>query len=117
MFSALPLRRDNAECGRHVRKVPIRDSCTAANQHLYSITSSARVRRVGGTMMRSAFAVFKLITSSNLVGFSNRQVARLRTLENLVDEDGGPTIKISNIGPLRHKEPPLPRLSPDKHGL
>ena len=29
----------------------------------------------------------------------DRQVGRLRTLENLVDENGGPTIKISKIGP------------------
>jgi hypothetical protein len=32
------------------------------------ITSSARVSSIGGTMMPSAFAVFKLITRSNLVG-------------------------------------------------
>jgi hypothetical protein len=31
-----------------------------------SITSPARVSSIGGTMMPSAFAVFKLITSSNL---------------------------------------------------
>src|SRR5258706_8171135 len=42
MFSALPPKPDIAQCSRHVRNVPTRDSCTAANQHLYSITSSAR---------------------------------------------------------------------------
>ena len=36
----------------------------------YSITSSARASIVGGTMMPSAFAVFKLMISSNLVGCS-----------------------------------------------
>ena len=35
----------------------------------YSITSSARASRVGGTSMPSAFAVLRLITSSYLVGF------------------------------------------------
>jgi hypothetical protein len=42
MFSALPLKADIAQCGRHVRFVPIRDSCAAARQDRYSITSSAR---------------------------------------------------------------------------
>src|SRR5262249_57796082 len=34
----------------------------------YSITSSARASSVGGTWMSSALAVFRLITSSYLVG-------------------------------------------------
>ena len=34
----------------------------------YSITSSARARSVGGTAMPSAFAVLRLISSSNVVG-------------------------------------------------
>src|SRR5262249_27796453 len=34
----------------------------------HSITSSARASSVGGTSKRSAFAVLRLITSSNLVG-------------------------------------------------
>jgi len=34
----------------------------------YSITSSARARSVGGTVSPSALAVFRLMTSSNLVG-------------------------------------------------
>ena len=37
-------------------------------QTVYSITSSARARSDGGTVMPSAFAVLMLITSSNLVG-------------------------------------------------
>jgi hypothetical protein len=35
---------------------------------LHSITSSARVRRVGGTSRPSVLAVLRLMTSSNLVG-------------------------------------------------
>jgi len=34
----------------------------------HSITSSAAMRSVGGTLMPSAFAVFKLIESVNFVG-------------------------------------------------
>ena len=36
----------------------------------YSITSSARASSIGGTSMPSAFAVLRLMTSSNLVGCS-----------------------------------------------
>jgi hypothetical protein len=46
----------------------------------------------------------------------DRQVGRLRTLENLVDEDGGPTIRISNIGPVGQKEARLRQLSPVRSG-
>src|SRR4029079_11741561 len=35
---------------------------------IYSMTSSARARTVGGTVRPSAFAVFRLITSSYFVG-------------------------------------------------
>src|SRR5450756_530704 len=39
-----------------------------SKQHPYSITSSAVVSRVGGTVMPSVCAVLRLITSSYLVG-------------------------------------------------
>ena len=42
-----------------------------SKRNRYSITSSARARSIGGTMMSSAFAVFKLITSSSLTGQSD----------------------------------------------
>jgi hypothetical protein len=51
--------------------------------HPYSITSSARVSSVGGTMIPSAFAVFKLITSSNLVGCSTGRSAAFAPLRIL----------------------------------
>src|ERR1051326_2810247 len=44
------------------------DSCTAAKQHLYSTTSSARARSVGGMSRPSALAVLRLMTSSKVVG-------------------------------------------------
>src|SRR5262249_13461722 len=52
------------------RLVPRRDSCTAAKCVSYSITSSANVSTVGRIFRFSAFAVLRLITSSNLVGCS-----------------------------------------------
>ena len=51
--------------------------------HHYSITSSARASSVGGTMMPSAFAVFKLITSSSLVGSSTGRSAGFAPLNIL----------------------------------
>jgi hypothetical protein len=48
----------SANCGLMHRSKP----------HLHSITSSARASRVGGTSRPSAFAVFRLTTSSYLVG-------------------------------------------------
>src|SRR5258708_2764075 len=39
-----------------------------SERHLYSITSLARARRVGGTVRPSALAVFRLIANSYLVG-------------------------------------------------
>jgi hypothetical protein len=36
------------------------DSCTAANRIVYSMTSSARASRVGGTSRPSAFATIRL---------------------------------------------------------
>jgi hypothetical protein len=42
-------------------------STAPSRESLYSITSSARASSMGGTFMPSAFAVLRLITSSNLV--------------------------------------------------
>jgi hypothetical protein len=64
MSSGLPLKADIALCGRHVSKVPIPDSRTAANSVLYSMTSSAATCNVWGTVTSRALVV----TSSNLVG-------------------------------------------------
>src|SRR5262249_43800502 len=52
---------------RHVRFGPKADSCSAAKKKHYSITSSTRVSSDDGTVRSSALAVFRLITSSNLV--------------------------------------------------
>src|SRR5262249_32540099 len=60
-------------------------SRAAANQFdelapLHSITSSAATWSVSGTFMPSAFAVFRLMTSSNLVGCRTGNSAGLSPL-------------------------------------
>jgi hypothetical protein len=50
--------------------LPKGDICCAANKHRYSITSSARVSNVGGTVRPIALAVVRFMTRSNLVGCS-----------------------------------------------
>src|SRR5246127_543437 len=44
------------------------DNMHRSKVYAYSITSSARASSVGGTVRPSAFAVFRLIASSNFVG-------------------------------------------------
>src|SRR5262249_20309250 len=62
---------------RHVRLIPKSDMCSAvadvrygpiADMPFYSMTSSARVSRVGGTQRPGALTALRLITSSYLVG-------------------------------------------------
>jgi len=57
----------------------------AANgiSHLYSIASSARTSIEGSTVRPSALAVFKLMTSSNLVGCSTGRSAVLAPLRTI----------------------------------
>jgi hypothetical protein len=60
----------HSDGSEHLRFVPLPDSCSAAKKgvtrYLYSITSSARASSIGGSVRPSAFAVLRLITSSNL---------------------------------------------------
>src|SRR5258705_8093099 len=51
-----------------------------------------------------------------LGGLLDRQVGRVRTLEYLVDENVGPTIKISNIRSVGQKEARLRQLSLERGG-
>src|SRR5712671_6141020 len=48
MFSALPLRADIAQCSRHVRFVPISDSCTPATASPTDHLISAHEQFAGG---------------------------------------------------------------------
>ena len=61
---------------RQVRKVPLA-TISAAQTAAYSITSLAKASNVGGIVSPSAFAVFMLITSSNLVACSTGKSAGL----------------------------------------
>src|SRR5438105_14304638 len=49
-------------------KICHKQTLARSKQRLYSITSSARASKVGGTVRPSALAVLRLITSSYLVG-------------------------------------------------
>jgi len=89
MFSALPPKADVAQRGRHVRFRANKSLMHRSKRQLYSITSSGALQQRCRQLRRqSAFAVFKLITSSNLVGCSTGRSAGFRTLENLVDKAG-----------------------------
>jgi hypothetical protein len=66
-MSALPPKADIRRRYCDVRFVPKADSCAAANDDDYSITSSAWASMAGGTVRPSAFAVLRLMTNSNLV--------------------------------------------------
>src|SRR5262245_27266356 len=64
------------------RKRPRRRTAEQRNELAppHSITSSARARSVGGTVRPRAFAVFRLITSSYLVGACTGRSAGLSPL-------------------------------------
>jgi hypothetical protein len=55
-------------------RAPGRELMHRSKVEHYSITSSARAKSVEGTVRPSAFAVFRLITSSNLVGGLHREI-------------------------------------------
>src|SRR5438067_1200401 len=77
-FTFVPLRVLCVDFGLSAQR-PLCPSCdrtadvaggpfaTSRHRDVYSITSSARADRVGGTSIPSAFAVLRLITSSNFV--------------------------------------------------
>jgi hypothetical protein len=69
-----------------------------SKEHLYSITSSARPRSVGGTSRPSVLAVFKLRTSSNLVGC--RQIGGLLAAQDAIDERGSLPVLLGQIDPI-----------------
>ena len=78
MFSGLPLKADIAQYSRHVSKVPIADNrhliralrqfgpAIVAGIRCHSITSSASESRLPEMAIPSAFAVLRLMISSNL---------------------------------------------------
>src|SRR5450759_5124293 len=74
----IPVRRTDVEEPNHRHRWLLRARCKRPRSRAaekrnelaspHSITSSARARSIGGTVRPSAFAVLRLITSSNLVG-------------------------------------------------
>ena len=70
---------------------------------IYSITSSASTWIELGTSMPSARAVCRLMTNSNLVDWSYREVGGLRALEDFTGVDAGLTMHVQNIGPIAHQ--------------
>src|SRR5450432_3688741 len=77
--SDLPLKADLADQARHVGFVPIGDSA-AQQTDTYSITSSARLSSVSGTVRSSALAVLRLIASTYVVGCCTGKLAGLAPL-------------------------------------
>ena len=71
-----------------------------AKAGLHSITSSARSSSDRGIARPSAFAVLRLITSSNLVGCCDRQVGRLRALEDAVDVADRAPEQVDRVGSI-----------------
>ena len=65
--SGLPLETDIVRAGRPCLKGANNRLMHRSNYQLYSITSSARASSEGGMVRPSAFAVLRLITSSNCV--------------------------------------------------
>ena len=80
-MSALPPpKADIGTRSRNVRFVPYADMLRCGRDWRYSITSSARASRVGGTSRPSVLAVFRLTTSSKLVGCCTGRSAGLSPL-------------------------------------
>jgi hypothetical protein len=59
---------------RERREGPLSAARTRSKTILYSITSSARASRVGGTVMPSSLAVFRFTESVDLVGSSTGMI-------------------------------------------
>src|SRR5262249_58992282 len=64
--------RERRRCGRAADE---RDELASLHVCTHSITSSARATRAGDNSRPSALAVFKLITSSYLVGAARRKLS------------------------------------------
>ena len=71
------------------------------------MTWSARRRSDCGIVSPSAFAVLRLMTSSNLRRLLDGQVGGLGALEDLVHEDRRASPDRNGAGPVRHEAPGL----------
>ena len=84
-----------------------RDRPHRSKQRPYSITSSARASRDGGTVRPSALAVVRLTTKSNLAGCSTGRSAGFVPLRNLVDVVAGATEYVQIWSAIRIRRPIL----------
>jgi len=84
-------------------------------RHTYWITLSAWKRSAGGIVTPSAFAVLRLMTSSNFTGPFHRQVGGLCTFEDFVHVDGGAPIAVGHVWPIRHEAANVGKLPRIEH--
>src|SRR3981189_3621739 len=96
-MSVLPLEADIHQGDGYVSFVPIRDSCTAANQHLYSITSSVRASSIDERSTPECPRSLEIDDQLKSVRKFDRQVTRLGTFEDLNDVGSRATKVISAI--------------------
>ena len=82
----------------------------ACGWRTHSITSSAPTSSRSGTARPSAFAVFRLINSSNLVGCSIGRSNGFAPLENLVHIGRGAPIQLGKICPICNEATQLHKL-------
>src|SRR4029077_5255266 len=84
-FSAFDPSRTSTSLRDFARKAPSAPSGALLARAPHSITSLASASSVGGTVRPSAFAVLRLMTSSNFVGRSTGRSDGFAPLRNLID--------------------------------
>src|SRR5215470_8855047 len=76
---------NGSACLRQATSHDIERAKRAGGPSFHLITLSALASTVGGIARPICFAVLRLITNSNFLGCSTRQVAGLGAFENLID--------------------------------
>ena len=70
---------------------------------LYSITSSARPSSIAGISRPSAFAVLRLMTQLEFGRLVKRDISRIRTFENFIDEVGEAAKNVRKVDRISHQ--------------
>ena len=84
-----------------------------ASAHLISLF--ARASTSGGIVRPICFAVFRLITSSNFVGCSHRQIGGLGSLQDSVHVVGDAPVAVREVRPVGHEPTGIYSFSPAVH--
>ena len=84
----------------------------ASRLTFHLITFSARIITTGGIVRPSALAVFRLITSSNLVGCSTGRSAGLAPFRILSTINGGAPVGFDPVGSVGHQATAVDKISP-----